>query len=392
MRPHEARLALVCSRRTQSAWRGTIIPAPKLLTPGPLTTSDATRRAMLTDWGSWDPDFAAVTREVCAELIAIASTERDDLRCVPLQGSGTFAVEAAVRTLVPPGGSIVVLVNGAYGRRMADLCRRAGRVAIVHETADDVAPDPADLAALLAAHPEASHVGLVHCETSTGLLNPLGPIADVVAAAGRRLIVDAMSSFGVLPVHAEHPAIDAIVAASGKGLEGVPGMGFVLAPEGVLLASAGRCDSLALDLSEQYSYLTRTGQWRFTPPTHVVAGLQAALAQYRDEGGITARRQRYQANGDVLLGEMTALGFRSFLPAELQAPIIYTFHAPRDDRWDFPTFYREVKARGFILYPGKLTRAETFRVGCIGAVTTQDLKAAVAAIADSLAALGVVRI
>ncbi len=363
-----------------------------MLTPGPLTTSDVTRQAMLVDWGSWDPEFAAVTREVCDWITQIATTTRDDLRCVPLQGSGTFAVEAAVRTLVPAGGSIVVLVNGAYGRRLAEICRRSGRLPIVHETAEDVPPDPADLAALLAAHPEASHVAVVHCETSTGMLNPLAAIADAAGAAGRRLIVDAMSSFGVLPVHAEHPAVDAIVAASGKGLEGVPGMGFVLLPEAVLLASSGRCDSLAMDLSDQYTYLKRTGQWRFTPPTHVVAALRSALEQYVAEGGIAARRQRYQANGDTLLGEMTALGFRSFLPAELQAPIIYTFHAPRDERWHFADLYREVKDRGFILYPGKLTQAETFRVGCIGAVTTEDLKSAVVAIAQSLAALGVAQI
>ena len=347
---------------------------------------------MLVDWGSWDPEFAAVTREVCDRLVEIASPRRNDLRCVPLQGSGTFAVEAAVRTLVRPGGSIIVLVNGAYGRRLAEICRRSGRRPIVHETAEDVAPDPADVAALLQSHPDATHVAVIHCETSTGLLNPIGAIADVVAMAGRRLIVDAMSSFGVLPVHADHPAIDAIVAASGKGLEGVPGMGFVFVPESVLLACAGRCDSLAMDLSDQYSYLRRTGQWRFTPPTHVVAALRSALVQYAAEGGIAARRQRYQANGDVLLGEMTALGFRSFLPAALQAPIIYTFHAPRDARWHFPDLYREVKNRGFILYPGKLTQAETFRVGCIGAVDTEDLLSAVTAIAQSLEALGVAEI
>ena len=369
--------------------RGSTIVTPKLLTPGPLTTTEVTRQAMLVDWGSWDPDFATVTREVCDQLVQIATPHKVDLRCVPLQGSGTFAVEAAVRTLVRRGDSIVVLVNGAYGRRLADLCRRSGRLPIVHETAEDVAPDPADVAALLAAHPEATHVAVVHCETSTGLLNPLAPIADVVGAAGRRLIVDAMSSFGVLPVHADHPAIDAIIAASGKGLEGVPGMGFVLVPESVLLASAGRCDSLAMDLSDQYTYLQRTGQWRFTPPTHVVAALRSALEQYVAEGGIAARRLRYQANGDALLAEMTALGFRSFLPASLQAPIIYTFHAPRDERWHFPDLYRAVKNRGFILYPGKLTQAETFRVGCIGAVDTEDLKSAVVAIAQSLEALDV---
>ena len=347
---------------------------------------------MLSDWGSWDSDFAAVTTEVCEQLTAIAANGRDDLRCVPLQGSGTFAVEAAVRTLVPAGGVVLVLVNGAYGHRLAEICRRSGRPPLVHETAEDVAPEPAEVAAVLAAHPEVSHVALIHCETSTGLRNPLAEIADVVADAGRRLIVDAMSTFGVLPVHADHPAVDAVIAASGKGLEGVPGMGFVLASEAVLLANAGRCDSLALDLSDQYTYLRRTGQWRFTPPTHVVVALRSALAQFADDGGVPARHQRYRANGEVLRAEMTALGFRSFLPAALQAPIIYTFHAPRDPAWSFPAFYGEVKERGFLLYPGKLTRAETFRVGCIGAIDTEDLKAAVVAIAESLSALGITHI
>ncbi|MFE1599634.1 2-aminoethylphosphonate--pyruvate transaminase [Methylobacterium sp. ID0610] len=356
--------------------------APILLTPGPLTTSARTRAAMLTDWGSWDGSFNALTARVCDALVGIAGGTGSH-SCVPLQGSGTFAVEAAVGSFVPRTGKVLVLVNGAYGKRLATICERLGRAFTVYETDDDVPTTPEAVDGLLAADPAITHVGLIHCETSTGILNPLEAIAAVVAARGRRLIVDAMSSFGALPIDAARVPFEALIAASGKCLEGVPGMGFVIARTEALLAAEGNTASLALDLRDQHLYMQRTGQWRFTPPTHVVAALDAALAQYDEEGGLPARHARYAANCEALIGGMTGLGLRSFLAPEIQAPIIVTFHAPRDGRYRFPDFYRAVRAKGFILYPGKLTKLETFRVGCIGAVTPADMERAVAAVAET---------
>ena len=357
--------------------------APILLTPGPLTTSNRTRQAMMTDWGSWDDRFNQLTASVCSQLLAILNGA-DSHHCVPLQGSGTFAVEAAIGTLVPRNGKVLVLINGAYGKRLAKICEVLGREFSTFETAEDQPTTAADVDRLLHADAAITHVALIHCETSTGILNPLPQIAEVVKRHGKRLVIDAMSSFGALPIDAREVPFEALIAASGKCLEGVPGMGFVFAEKHALAAAQGNCHSLAMDLFDQHSYMTKTGQWRFTPPTHVVAALHEALLQYAEEGGLPARHQRYANNCQALLDGMAELGVRSFLPAAIQAPIIATFHAPDDPRYQFKAFYERVKAKGFILYPGKLTQVETFRVGCIGHVDAADMRAAVKAIAEVL--------
>jgi 2-aminoethylphosphonate-pyruvate transaminase len=361
---------------------------PILLTPGPLTTSLATKQAMLRDWGSWDGAFNALTASVCRDLAAIAHAG-DTHVCVPLQGSGTFAVEAALGTLVPKGGKVLVPNNGAYCQRIVRILGYLGRPAVVLDFAEDEPADPQRIAATLAADPTITHVAQVHCETGTGILNPLPEIAAVVAQHGRGLIVDAMSSFGAIPIDARSMPFEAVVAASGKCLEGVPGMGFVVARRDALEAARGHCHSLAMDLHDQWTYMQKTGQWRFTPPTHVVAALRAAIDQFLAEGGQPARLARYAANCARLVGDMRALGFKTFLEEAVQAPIIVTFHAPADPAYDFAEFYRRVRELGFILYPGKLTAVNTFRVGCIGAFDTAQVGAAVAAIAAAMADMGV---
>ncbi len=363
---------------------------PILLTPGPLTTSARTRQAMMVDWGSWDDRFNRLTVSVCEQLLAIIDGAASHL-CVPLQGSGTFAVEAAIGTLVPRNGKVLVLINGAYGKRLAKICEVLGRDFSTFETAEDDPTTAADVDGLLQADPAITHVALIHCETSTGILNPLAEIAQVVKTHGKRLIIDAMSSFGALPIDAREVPFDALIAASGKCLEGVPGMGFVFTDKQALAAAQGNCHSLALDLFDQNAYMAKTGQWRFTPPTHVVAALHEALLQYVEEGGLPARHRRYARNCQALLDGMAELGLRSFLPTEIQAPIIVTFHAPQDPRYQFKDFYERVKAKGFILYPGKLTQVETFRVGCIGHVDATDMQAAVAAIAQVLQDMNVLQ-
>jgi 2-aminoethylphosphonate-pyruvate transaminase len=359
------------------------IAQPILLTPGPLTTSARTRQAMMVDWGSWDDRFNQLTASLCWQLLDIINGHETHL-CVTLQGSGTFAVEAAIGTLVPRDGKVLVLINGAYGKRLAKICEVLGRDFCTFETAEDQPTTAADVETMLQADPRITHVALIHCETSTGILNPLPEIAEVIARAGKRLIIDAMSSFGALPVDAANIPFDALIAASGKCLEGVPGMGFVFARKEALAAAAGNSHSLAMDLHDQHSYMARTGQWRFTPPTHVVAALHEALLQYKEEGGLPARNARYADNCKALIDGMAELGLRSFLSAEIQAPIIVTFHAPRDERYQFKDFYERVKAKGFILYPGKLTQVETFRVGCIGHVDRDGMQAAVDAIGEVL--------
>jgi 2-aminoethylphosphonate-pyruvate transaminase len=361
---------------------------PILLTPGPLTTSAETKSAMLSDWGSWDSSFNGLTASVCRDLVAIVDAQLEHV-CVPLQGSGTFAVEAALGTLVPRSGKVLVPDNGSYCKRIARILGYLGRECLVLPHGEQEPADPARIDAALSADPAITHVAQVHCETGTGILNPLPEIAAVVAKHGRGLIVDAMSSFGAIPVDARTLRFDAMIAASGKCLEGVPGMGFVVMRRAALERSAGNSSSLVMDLLDQWQYMQKTGQWRFTPPTHVLAALRAAIDQYQAQGGLPARLARYTQNCAALVSGMRALGFRTFLPDALQAPIIVTFHAPNDSAYDFTEFYRRVRDRGFILYPGKLTAVETFRVGCIGAIGADTLKQAVRAIGEALREMGV---
>jgi 2-aminoethylphosphonate-pyruvate transaminase len=362
---------------------------PLLLTPGPLTTSLRTKQAMLHDWGSWDTGFNRITGEVCRQLVDIVHGA-DTHVCVPLQGSGTFSVEAALGTLVPRGAKVLVPNNGAYCARILKILKILGRESVELPTAEDTPFDPVAIEAALMADPRISHVALVHCETGTGILNPLPEIAAAVARQQRGLIIDAMSSFGAIEIDVRTMPFDALIAASGKCLEGVPGIGFVIAARAKLEASAGNCHSLAMDLHDQWTYMQKTTQWRFTPPTHVVVALHEALAQYQEEGGLAARGARYRANCQALTQGMARLGLLPYVLAQAQAPIIVTFHAPQHAAYDFHAFYQGVRDRGFILYPGKLTQIETFRVGCIGALKPQDMVHVVDAIASTLVEMSVI--
>jgi 2-aminoethylphosphonate-pyruvate transaminase len=361
---------------------------PFLLTPGPLTTSMRTKQSMLRDWGSWDADFNRITARLRDGLLAIVHGEGTH-ECVPMQGSGTFSVEAAIGTLVPrDGGHVLVPQNGAYCQRIAKICKVLGRRLTTIDYAEDAQIRAEDIDRALAADPSITHVALVHCETSTGILNPLHEVALVVARHGKGLIVDAMSSFGALDIDARTTPFDAVVAASGKCLEGPPGMGFVIARREALERSAGNSHSLAMDLHDQWVYMNKTTQWRFTPPTHVVAAFDTALAQYVEEGGLPARGARYARNCRELIDGLAALGLKSFLDPAIQAPIIVTFHAPASPNYAFKPFYDAVKARGYILYPGKLTTLETFRVGCMGQLGASGMAGAVQAVREVLDELG----
>lgn len=352
---------------------------PILLTPGPLTTSLATKQAMLRDWGSWDAEFNAMTASIRRDLVAVVNGG-DEYTCVPLQGSGTFSVEAAIGTLVPKGGKILVPNNGAYCARIVRICAYLGRAVVDLPVPEDQTATESLVEAALALDPSITHVAQVHCETGAGILNDLAGIARACRRHGKGLIVDAMSSFAALPIDVATIPFDALVAASGKCLEGVPGMGFLIVRKSVLDGAAGNAHSLAMDLHDQYVYMEKTTQWRYTPPTHVVAALRAAIDQFKEEGGQPARLARYESNCGTLIRGMGELGFRPFLAPSVQAPIIVTFHAPADPAYSFKAFYAAVRDHGYILYPGKLTKVETFRVGCIGAIDANEMRNVVSAI------------
>jgi 2-aminoethylphosphonate-pyruvate transaminase len=361
---------------------------PFLLTPGPLTTTRATKEAMLRDWGSRDGEFIAMNARVRRRLVELVHGETSHV-CVPLQGSGTFIVEAMIGTLVPADGKVLVLVNGAYGRRMVRMCEYYHRACAVEETREDRPVDPAALDWLLTADRAVSHVVVVHCETTSGVLNPVEEIAAVVARHRRRLLIDAMSAFGALPLDARRVPFDAVVASANKCLEGVPGAGFAIVRREALEEARGQAPSLSLDLHDQWTAMEKNGQWRFTPPTHVIAALDRALEQHAAEGGVAGRGARYRRNCDLLVSGLRAMGFETLLPDAVQAPIIVTVRMPADPKFHFETFYDRLSQRGFVIYPGKLTVADSFRVGCIGALGEAEMRGVLQAIRDVMGELGV---
>ena len=361
---------------------------PLLLTPGPLTTSKSVKQVMVRDWGSRDAAFIAINTAVLEGLPKIIHGEADFVT-VPMQGSGTFAVEAMLTSFVPRDGKCLVLVNGAYGLRAKKILDVAGRSSVVHETPEDTPPDLAEIEQILLADSGVTHVFAVHCETTSGIRNPIEAVAALVKRLGRRLLIDAMSAFGALPLDARDVAFDAVAASSNKCIQGVPGLGFVLARKDALEATKGNATTLVLDLFDQHQALSKTGQYRFTPPIHVIVAFHQALDEFWAEGGVAGRGERYADNARILIDGMERLGFETLLPRVRQAPIIVTFRMPEDPRFVFQRFYDALKDRGYVIYPGKLTVAESFRIGCIGDLHAKDMSAFVSVVADVLDEMGV---
>jgi 2-aminoethylphosphonate-pyruvate transaminase len=361
---------------------------PFLLTPGPLTTTRTVKEAMLRDFGSRDGEFIAINERIRRRLPELAGAAETHV-AVPVQGSGTFAVEAMIGSLVPRDGRLLVLVNGAYGKRIVRIAEYAGRIVSAVETPEDVPVSPDALDAALTADSSITHVAVIHCETTTGILNPLPEIAGVAARHGKALLVDAMSSFGALPLSLAEVPFTAFAASSNKCLQGAPGFGFVIVAETVLAAAKGNAHALVLDLHDQHKGFVANGQWRFTPPTHVLAAFDRALTEHAAEGGIEGRGRRYARNGRILVEGMRTLGFETLLPDELQAPVIVTFKMPADPRFAFTRFYDALRDKGYVIYPGKLTVAESFRMGCIGALGPDEMNGALAAVRATLTEMGV---
>jgi 2-aminoethylphosphonate-pyruvate transaminase len=362
---------------------------PYLLTPGPLTTSRTVKHAMLADWGSRDVEFRHLVGDIRQRLLRLAGA-MDGYECVLMQGSGTFAIEAALGSFTPVGEeTTLVVINGAYGTRCAKILDRLGRPNVTLDVGDSRTPSADELAKAIEADAAIATVIVVHCETTSGIVNPLPELAEAVKSRGKRLIVDAMSSFGAIPLDMAELDIDVMVSSSNKCIEGVPGFGYVICRRDLLEASKGRSHSIALDLYDQWQAMEGNGQFRFTPPTHALAAFHQALMEHAAEGGVKARGARYWGNRDVLVAAMRDLGFRTLLSDESSGPIIQTFLTPADTNFKFEPFYEALRLRGFAIYPGKLTKQDTFRIGTIGQIDETVMRQAVAAIRDVLAEMGV---
>lgn len=345
----------------------------KLLTPGPLTTSDTVKREMLVDHCTWDDDYKQITQTIRKKLLELAHVTRDQYTVVLMQGSGTFGVESVLTSSVAPGGKVLICTNGAYGERQTDICEHAGIAYELYRCPYDEMPDPDVIDHYLAADETLTHVSMVHSETTSGILNDIASVASVTRKYHKTFIVDAMSSFGGVDIDVGKLGIDFIVSSANKCIQGVPGFSFLICKRTALDACKGRARSLSLDLYDQWRVMDRDGKWRFTSPTHVVLAFAQALKELDDEGGIPARHKRYVSNNRLLISRMRAMGFDTYIDESVQGPIITTFYCPDIPGFDFKTMYAFIKKRGYAIYPGKVTDADTFRIGNIGEIYPGDI-------------------
>ena len=360
-----------------------------LLTPGPLTTSRTVRRAMASDYSTWDSDYNIIVDQIRRSIVDLA-TDRSDYTCTLVQGSGTFSVEATFGSVIPRNGKVLIISNGAYGSRMAQI---ANRLTIDHVVVTHRETEPPDLAKIertLSENRAISHIAMVHCETTTGMLNPADQVGELAAEFGKTYILDAMSSFGGIPLTMESTGADFLISSANKCIQGVPGFGFVVAARSAMGRIIGQARSLSLDLYDQWQEMeAKGGKWRYTSPTHVVCAFAQALKELHEEGGVIARHRRYSENHARLVAGMERLGFRALLPPELQSPIITSFHFPQDPRFEFKAFYDAMKSRRFVLYPGKVSDADCFRIGTIGHVFPDDISELLDCVSATVKELGI---
>jgi 2-aminoethylphosphonate-pyruvate transaminase len=359
-----------------------------LFTPGPLSTSLTTKQAMLRDLGSRDTAFIDTVKDIRQRLVALGGGS-DEYTAVLVQGSGTFGIESVLSSVIPSDGKLLVLVNGAYGERMVKIAAVHRIPTLALRFAENTCPDPAALEQALASKPEISHVAVVHCETTTGIINPIETYGEIVKQHNRVYFVDAMSSFGAYPIDLPGCGIDYLVSSANKCIEGVPGFSFILARTAALTATRGWARTLSLDLLAQWEGLERDGQFRFTPPTHVVLAFHRALLELEQEGGVLARGERYKHNYELTLTAMQNIGFLPYLGTENRGYIITSFHYPDHPKFDFKSLYDRLSAKGHVIYPGKLSHADCFRIGHVGRLDGGDVSALMSAISEALKEMGV---
>lgn len=344
----------------------------KLLTPGPLTTTEAVKKEMLFDRCTWDDEYKSITQKIRKELLDIGNVNEEDYTAVLMQGSGTFAVESVITSTVGEKDKLLIIANGAYGERIVQIAEHISLNHVIYNNEYDEHPDMDKVKEILDKDTEITHIAMVHCETTTGILNPIEDLSVIAKEYNKTLIIDAMSSFGGIPIDIKALGIDYLISSANKCIQGVPGFGFVIAKKEKLEKCKGISRSLSLDLYDQYKGMDKDGKWRFTSPTHVVAAFSKALDELKEEGGVEGRYNRYKNNNLVLRKKLKEIGIESYIEEEKQSPIITTFAFPTD-AFSFNEFYSFIKERGFVIYPGKLTDVDTFRIGNIGEIYEEDI-------------------
>jgi len=359
-----------------------------LFTAGPLSTSRTVREAQLDDYGSRDKAFVNAIKEMREGVLEVAEAPSAEWSTIPMQGSGTMGIEAVINSITknPLNATgakekFLVIRNGAYSSRMASIIAKRGTPLVTFDTEEGQEIDLIKLQELMKADPSITQVGMVHCETSTGMFNPIHGIAALTRKhlPKATIFVDAMSSFG--GVEFRTPDVcDVLVTSANKCIQGVPGFSIVVAKKSLLEQSRGNSPSFTLDIVSQFDGLEKSGQFSQTPPVQAIVAFHQALKEHKAEGGVAARSKRYQANNDYIADQMTSLGFKLFLDRTKPSfgHIITAYHAPskaNSPNWDFMKFYDELKEGGFVIYPGKASAADTFRIGALGDIHLPDCKA-----------------
>ena len=364
-----------------------------LFTPGPLTTSLSVKQAMLRDLGSRDVEFIGAVRELREELLRVAGvSQQAGYEAILMQGSGTFSVEAVIASAMPPEGKLLAVVNGSYGDRIVKIAQVYGIETVVQKYRENELPSVEAVDKALAEDPEIKMVVAVHCETTSGIINPIEAIGQVVSQHRRCYFVDSMSAFGAVPLDFEAAKIDFLVSSANKCIEGVPGFGFCLCRREALTETRGWSRTLSLDLLAQWEGLEKNGQFRFTPPTHTILAFRQALRELDQEGGVSGRSARYEENYRTLLAGMRSLGFIEYVDPALQGYIITSFRYPEDPNFQFEKFYDLLNEAGFVIYPGKVSDADCFRIGNIGRIDKSDVEALLGAIKGTLAKMEVAQV
>ena len=345
----------------------------KLLTPGPLTTSETVKKVMMVDHCTWDNDYKVITQKIRKDLLELANAPEEDYTVILMQGSGTFGVESVITSSVGTDEKILICENGAYGKRMKDIANHARIDAVVYSEPFNKIPCAKKVEEILNEDKEITHVSMVHCETTSGILNDIESVAKVVKEHGKTFIVDAMSSFGGVVIDMEKLGADFMISSSNKCIQGVPGFSFIIAKKEALKKCEGKARSLSLDLYDQFKTMDIDGKWRFTSPTHVVLAFAQAIKELQEEGGVAKRYERYLNNNRTLIAKMEELGIKTYIDLEHQSPIITTFLYPEIHNYSFNEMYEYIKERGYAIYPGKVTEADTFRIGNIGEIYEEDM-------------------
>lgn len=356
----------------------------KLLTPGPLTTTETVKKEMLFDHCTWDDDYKQITQEIRRELLNLAHVSEEEYTAVLMQGSGTFGVESVLTSVIGKEEKLLIAANGAYGKRMVSIAEHACIDYTLYEEDFDKVPCARKIAEILDGDGRITHVAMVHSETTSGILNDISSVAKVVKERGRTFIVDAMSSFGGVDIQVGELGIDFIVSSANKCIQGVPGFSFIICRRDKLMESKGKARSLSLDLYDQWETMEKDGKWRFTSPTHVVLAFRKALDELKEEGGTEKGNERYTQNHKILIENLAKLGIKPYVGADVQGPIITTFYYPENHHFSFQEMYEYIKERGYAIYPGKVTDADTFRIGNIGEIYPEDMVKVTAIISEFL--------